>query len=88
MTYLTHAFVALNQTVHGLNGQECLVHAVFGPILPRFIFVWRVKNIRRNNCSQVVDIHLAAGLFIDVTERAHPVQKREQDFQSITMRFG
>ena len=76
-TYLAHALVALDETMHGFDRQEAIVN--------RYILLSAMDDIRRNDSSEIVNVHLAATLLIDMAERRHPVQESEQHFHGISV---
>ena len=51
-TYLTQALVILDQAVHGLDGEEAILNLQ--------ILGTRVQDVGGYDCSEVVDVHLAA----------------------------
>lgn len=61
-THLAHAFIALDEAVDRFDSKETRVY-----LSTRLLNI-RVENIRCNDCSQVVDVHLTAGLFVHSRE--------------------
>lgn len=80
MTYLTHTLITLNQTMHSLDSQEA--------IIDRHILLAPVQHIRRDNGSQIMDIHLAPALLVHVREGRDPVEESEQDLHRVAVGFG
>ena len=79
-TYLTHALVTLDQAVYGFDGQEAVVHG-------HMIFA-AVQDVWSDDGSQVVNVHLAAALFVHVAETGDPVQERKEDLHGISVCLG
>lgn len=79
-TYLAHTLVALNQTMHRLDRQKAIVH--------RYVLLTPMDHVRRDDGRQIVDVHLASALLVDVAERRDPVHEREQHLHGIPVLFG
>jgi hypothetical protein len=68
-THLAHAFIAFNQAMDSFDGQKALVHVR--------ILVARVEDVWRNNGGEIVDVHLASGVFVHGAEGRCPVKEVE-----------
>ena len=60
-SYLTHALVALDQTVYGLDRQETVVH--------RHRVLAAMQHVRCDDSRKIVNVHLASTLLVYMRER-------------------
>lgn len=67
------------QFVHGTDSRETL--------FAERLLAFRIQDVRRDDGRQVLQVHLAARLFVDVREGRDPLEKHEQRFHRIAMSF-
>ena len=80
MTYLAQLVIMFKQHEHSLDGLEALIHLA--------ILLVGVQNVWRHDRGQVVRIHLAACIFIDLREAGDPGQEQEEHLERVAMCLG
>jgi len=69
--------------VYCLNCQEAFFHGVIASV----DLLIREEYIRSDDGGEIVDVHLAARLFVNNGKGSGPVEEAKQDFHGVSMCF-